>query len=100
MAPMQDTPANRITYSAAVTVDKQFDVRMSANRTGVTGNETHRVFTYHNSIPMPSYLIAIAVGDLKFKALDKRVGVITEGCELNKVAWELEELPKYLQMAE
>lgn len=33
IAPMQDTPAVRITYEAHVTAPNGFDVRMSANRT-------------------------------------------------------------------
>ena len=34
VAPLQDTPANRITYSANVTVASEFVVKMSANDTG------------------------------------------------------------------
>jgi len=33
VAPMQDTPANKITYNATVTVKKGFKVHMSANST-------------------------------------------------------------------
>lgn len=36
VAPLQDTPANRITYEAHVTVDNGLVVKMSANDTGVT----------------------------------------------------------------
>ena len=41
---------------------------------------------------MPSYLIAIAVGDLEYRSLGHRVGVITEPCKLDFVANELESL--------
>jgi len=34
VAPMQDTPANKVTYAAKVTVDSRFQVYMSANATG------------------------------------------------------------------
>ena len=33
--PVQDTPANRITYSASVVAQNEFVVKMSANETGV-----------------------------------------------------------------
>jgi leukotriene-A4 hydrolase len=33
VAPMQDTPAVKVTYDATVTVDSQFVVKMSANET-------------------------------------------------------------------
>jgi leukotriene-A4 hydrolase len=65
VAPLQDTPANRITYSANVTVDEGYDVRMSANRTSNGAKDGKAWFYYNNTIRMPSYLIALAVGDLR-----------------------------------
>lgn len=41
---------------------------------------------------MPSYLIAIAVGDLEYRSLGDRVGVITEPSQLDAVAEELDTL--------
>jgi hypothetical protein len=41
---------------------------------------------------MPSYLIAIAVGDLEYRSLGNRVGVITEPCEIDNVANVLDTL--------
>ena len=35
IAPMQDTPAHKVTYKAKVTVDSEFVVKMSANETGI-----------------------------------------------------------------
>jgi len=73
---------------------------MSANRTKVKTNETHKTFEYVNSIRIPNYLIALAIGDLEFRALDHRTGVITEPCKIEEVAKELEDLPTYLNTAE
>jgi leukotriene-A4 hydrolase len=66
VAPMQDTPAIRVTYGATVTVEKPYVVHMSANKSEDLsyGNDTHSVFYFENNIPMASYLIAIAVGNL------------------------------------
>ena len=75
---MQDTPAIRITYTAKVTVANPLVPFMSANQTNVEKNDTHSVTFFQNSIPMPSYLIALAVGDLVEKAIDSRTNVITE----------------------
>lgn len=45
VAPMQDTPSNRITYDANVIVPMEFDARMSGNRTGeYYFNDTHKVY--------------------------------------------------------
>jgi len=79
IAPMQDTPANKITYEATVIVKKELKVYMSANKTGdIFWNSTHTAYKFDNKIKMASYLIAIAVGDLEYRGLGKRTGVITE----------------------
>jgi len=76
---MQDTPAIKVTYDATVIAKKEFKVYMSANSTGeVFWNSTHTAYRFSNSIEMPSYLIAIAVGDLEYRSLGDRTGVITE----------------------
>jgi leukotriene-A4 hydrolase len=49
---------------------------------------------------MASYLIALAVGDLEYRSLGNRTGVITEPCRMDAVAWELSELPTFLDYAE
>lgn len=102
VAPMQDTPAERITYEAFVTVPNGYDVRMSANRTSkrveIMPGKTE--FRYQCNISIPSYLIAMAVGDLEYRELDHRTGVITEPCRMNAVAWELMHIPKYLDAME
>ena len=52
---------------------------MSANETGLAVyNATHNVASFHCAIPIPNYLMAIAVGDLVYRSLGRRVGVITE----------------------
>jgi len=62
---MQDTPAVKMPYNATVIAKKELKVHMSANTTGnITFNDTHTAWTFENQIKMPSYLIAIAVGDL------------------------------------
>ena len=79
VAPLQDTPSNRITYSASITALKEFVVKMSANETGVLPvDDTHSVTTFDCAIPIPCYLIAVAIGDLEYRSLGRRVGVITE----------------------
>lgn len=74
---------------------------MSANETHSQKiNSTHTSYFFTNNIKMPSYLIAIAVGDLEYRSLGRRVGVITEPCKIDAVAWELDELEMYLDYTE
>lgn len=49
---------------------------------------------------MASYLISLAVGDLEYRSLDHRTGVITEPCKMESVVSELKDLPKFLNYAE
>jgi len=102
---MQDTPAIKITYEADVKVESGFVVKMSANETMGPTNTTEgdvNYSTYHwrNDIMMPSYLIAIAVGDLEYRNLGNRVGVITEPSEMDRVAAELDTLQTLLDKTE
>ena len=98
---MQDTPAIKVTYEARVIVENDFIVKMSANETSLLQvNSTHKAYTFENNIKMPSYLIAIEVGDLEYRSLGERVGVITEPSRIDAVAWELEALQTLLDYAE
>jgi leukotriene-A4 hydrolase len=75
---------------------------MSANSTNTLhlANEGKKVYSFSNTIRMPNYLIALAVGDLEYRSLGNRVGVITEPEQMDAVAWELESLEELLDKAE
>lgn len=96
--PCQDSPSVRFTYNAKVTVPKNLMAVMSAvnpqqkNDTGV--------YTFEQDKPIPSYLMAIAVGDIGFKAIDKRTGVYAELSVLDKAAYEFAELGNMVNAAE
>ena len=79
LAPMQDSPAVKATYDASVVAPKEFTVKMSANdTTSFAFNSTHVRHNFENRIAIPSYLIALAVGDLQKVPLGKRVNLISE----------------------
>ena len=96
--PCQDSPGIRFTYNAKVTVPKDLLAVMSAvnpqkkNDTGV--------YTFKQDKAIPSYLMAIAVGDLEFQSIDNRTGVYAEPSMLKKSAWEFSELGKMVLAAE
>ena len=62
--PTQDTPGVRQTYSARITVPRDLHVVMSAEQLTPDGVESAagRAFEFRLTQPIPSYLIAIAVG--------------------------------------
>lgn len=101
VAPLMDTPSNRVTYSARVVTQKHLVAKMSANETGVVPlNRTHNVASFYCAIPIPNYLMAIAVGDLVYRNLGARVGVITEPSQMDFVANELADMQLLLDTTE
>ncbi len=96
--PCQDSPGIRFTYNAKVTVPKDLLAVMSAvnpqkkNDTGI--------YTFKQDKAIPSYLMAIAVGDIEFQAIDNRTGVYAEPSVLKSAAYEFAELGKMVNAAE
>ncbi len=96
--PCQDVPANRITYNATVKVPVGMLALMSAENPQVKNNTG--IYQFSMPIPIPSYLIALAVGNIQFKAIDARCGVYAEPSVLAKAALELNDVPAMMQAAE
>jgi aminopeptidase N len=96
--PLQDTPELRITYSASVKVPKGMIAVMSANNPVKMNEESVYHFEMKQSIPC--YLLALAVGELDFKALDERTGVYAEPSMLESCAKELVDMGEMVDAAE
>jgi len=64
LLPIQDTPGNKIPWTASITVPAPLVAIMSAERTGQKTSDDGKFITYEfkQSILCPSYLIALAVG--------------------------------------
>ena len=91
MAPLQDTPAVRMTYSATLRVPDGLLPLMSASQGAKDENGEYR---FEMPQPIPSYLLAIAVGDVKFKAINDHIGVYAEEYILDAAAEEFSETPQ------
>lgn len=98
LLPCQDAPANRITYNARLQVPKEMMAVMSAKNPTVR-NE-NGIYHFEMEIPIPTYLIALAVGDIAYKAIDERSGVYTEPSMLDSAARELSDIPNMMKAAE
>jgi aminopeptidase N len=84
--PLQDSPSVRFSYDATVRVPPALLALMSAvNPTGRTEDGVHR-FTMPQRVP--SYLMALAVGDLEFRSTGPRSGVYAEPSVVDAAAWE------------
>ncbi|MFC5283470.1 M1 family metallopeptidase [Pedobacter alpinus] len=96
--PSQDSPGIRFTYNAKITVPKGLMALMSAQNP--TKINPDGVYQFEQKNAIPSYLMALAVGDITFKAIDKRSGVYAEPTMLNKVAYEFADMGKMITAAE
>ena len=96
--PIQDSPSNRITYSAKVTVPDDLMAVMSAKNKRVKSSDGNYFFEMKK--PIPSYLIALAVGDLSYQSLGPNTGFYCEPELAQACLFEFQDLPKMMQAAE
>ncbi len=99
--PTQDSPGIRQTWRARITAPKPLTVVMSGLKVGETEDlGDRRAFTYAMDKPVAPYLIAIAAGDIAFRALSPRTGVWAERATLVAAAQETADTEKMVAAAE
>ncbi|HZX81239.1 MAG TPA: M1 family metallopeptidase, partial [Lysobacter sp.] len=96
--PLQDTPQVRFTYTAHVTSPKDTMVLMSADNDPNAARDGD--YTFKMPQPIPSYLLAIAAGDLVFKPISNRSGVWAEPAAVDKSVAEFADTEKMIQANE
>src|SRR5690606_20067972 len=74
--PCPDGPGIRFTYNAKVKVPKGLMAVMSAN--SPQSKNDSAIYQFNMEIPIPAYLLALAVGDFEFRPLGNRTGVYAE----------------------
>src|SRR5215211_3981997 len=89
--PCQDSPSVRFTYSAEVEVARGLVAAMAAEQVGVEEGIDRTLFRFRMPQPIPSYLFALAVGNLDFRELGPRTGVYAEPETIEAAAWEFAE---------
>ncbi|GAA6139992.1 M1 family metallopeptidase [Arenicella sp. 4NH20-0111] len=92
--PLQDSPQVRVTYSATLRTPIDLLAVMSASNDPQM--KVDGVYEFTMPQPVPSYLIALAVGDLRFKAMGERTGVYAEPSMLEAAAAEFEDTESML----
>lgn len=97
--PCQDGPGIRFTYNATVSVPAHLMPVMSA---GGNPQKLNPEGVYSFSMPqaIPSYLMALAVGDIQFKAIGESTGVYAEPTLVDTAAWEFADIDAMIAAAE
>ncbi len=96
--PLQDSPLNRFSYSADVTVPTELMAVMSAENPIKKNDKGKYHFEMKQAIP--SYLIALSVGNIDYAPISNKCGVYAEPELLSAAKKEFEDLPKMISVAE
>lgn len=96
--PLQDTPSVRFTYTARIRTPADVMALMSADNDPQAERDGDYRFTMPQAIP--SYLMAIAAGDLVFKPISERAGVWAEPQVIDRAVKEFDDTEKMIQVTE
>ncbi len=97
--PLQDSPGVRVSYDATITVPEDLGVTavMSAE---MRRDEGLGVYRFSMNKRIPSYLIALAIGELESRTISERCAVWAEPGVVDKAAAEFEDTEKMIKACE
>lgn len=102
LVPCQDSCGVKMTYTATATVPVWATCVMSAllEKNQVSDDKQEKVFTWDQPVPISSYLLALAVGELTKRDLSNRCAIWSEPSVVESAAFEFSETEEFLATAE
>lgn len=96
--PCPDGPGIRFSYRARIQVPPDMMAVMSANNPRRLTSDG--IYHFEMELPVPAYLVALAVGDLTFRDIGKRTGVYAPPEWIEASQWEFADLERMLETSE
>ena len=96
--PCQDSPGVRFTYNATVNVPEGLMALMSAENP--TEKNSENLYEFRMTQPIPSYLLALAVGNVEFRSVGEHTGVYATPDLIDAAEYEFGEMEQLLVAAE
>jgi leukotriene-A4 hydrolase len=101
--PCMDTPSVKATFTAKVSCPKWCTVLMSGlllSTDPSPTDESSHIFTWHQAVPVPAYLVALAAGNLVSRDISERVRIWAEPEVVEAAFFEFAETEAFLCAAE
>lgn len=100
--PCQDSPGAKVTYGARIRVPKSVPLiaLMSALSTGKEELSSEMVYHFEQTVAIPTYLIAIVIGNLAGRALGPLTTVWCEPEKLEACAFEFAQVGEFMRHAD
>lgn len=105
LLPCMDSPGVKFTYSATVRAPLWCTVLMSALESkkmkfNKTKKDFENLFSFHQPVAIPAYLIALAAGVLSTVEISSRVKIWSEPEVINDASFEFSQTEEFLSVAE
>jgi leukotriene-A4 hydrolase len=98
--PIQDSPGVRFTYSAAIDASLPLTPLMAAESRKMLERPdgAARIFRMHH--PVPAYLVAVAVGEIRCQPIGPRTAVYAEPAVVSGASAEFEDMERMVETVE
>lgn len=96
--PCMDAPSIRFTYDAKIQCPPHLLPLMSASNPQI--KNTNGSYYFEMRQPIPSYLLALCIGDLEFKSLGENTGVYAQPATISEAYEEFQDLNNMIDAAE
>ncbi|NNF02651.1 MAG: hypothetical protein HKN22_08190 [Bacteroidia bacterium] len=96
--PCQDSPGVKFTYTATVKVPQGLLALMSAENS--REKSADGIYKFKMPQPIPSYLMALSIGDLEYRSLGQTAGVYAEPDFVDACAYEFADVQEMINQSE